>query len=173
MRRFRDADARSLARYRADPDVARYQAWESCTPDEAAAFVRALAAVDPGTPGAWFQFAFESRSGGELMGDCALRVTRDDPRQAELGFTLAPRFQGRGLASEGVRRVLDYAFPTFALHRVFSITDERNAPAQRLLEGLGFRREARFVEGTWFKGGWATELLYAVLEREWRTTGAD
>jgi RimJ/RimL family protein N-acetyltransferase len=167
VRRFRDTDAAALAGYRSDPEVARYQAWESCTESEAADFVRSLAEVDPGTPGVWFQFAFASRSGGDLVGDCALRVTRQDPRQAELGFTLARPFQRRGLAAEGVRSVLDYAFASFELHRVFAITDERNAPAQRLLDSLGFRREARFVEGTWFKGAWATELLYAMLSREW------
>jgi aminoglycoside 6'-N-acetyltransferase len=167
VRRFREDDAAALAGYRSDPEVARYQAWESCTESEAADFVRSLAAVDPGKPGAWFQFAFESRSEAALVGDCALRVTRQDPRQAELGFTLARPFQGRGLAAEGVRGVLAYAFATFELHRVFTITDERNAPAQRLLGSLGFRREACFVDATWFKGAWATELLYAMLEREW------
>jgi aminoglycoside 6'-N-acetyltransferase len=168
VRRFRDDDAAALAGYRSDPEVARYQDWESCTESEAADFVRSLAALNPGTPGAWFQFAFESRTGGDLVGDCALRVTQPDTRQAELGFTLARAFQGRGLAAEGIRGVLEYAFTHFELHRVFAITDERNAPAQRLLGSLGFRREACFVDGTWFKGAWATELLYAMLAREWR-----
>ena len=143
------------------------EARTNSTEADAADLIRSLAAVAPGTPGARFPFAFESRTGGELVGDCALRVTRQDPRRAELGFTLARAFQRRGLAAEGVRGVLEYAFASFELHRVFAITDERNAPAQQLLGSLGFRREARFVDATWFKGAWATELLYAMLEREW------
>ena len=31
----------------------------------------------------------------------------------------------------------------------------------------GFRLEARFVDGVHFKGAWATELVFAVLEDEW------
>jgi RimJ/RimL family protein N-acetyltransferase len=36
-----------------------------------------------------------------------------------------------------------------------------------LLERLGFRSEARLVDADWFKGGWSTLRLYAMLDREW------
>jgi RimJ/RimL family protein N-acetyltransferase len=37
-----------------------------------------------------------------------------------------------------------------------------------VLERLGMRREAHFVENELVKGEWQSELLYAVLQREWR-----
>lgn len=54
------------------------------------------------------------------------------------------------------------------MHRVFARADDRNTAVHRLLERLGFRREARLVEADWFKGEWTTLRVYAVLEREWR-----
>ena len=110
------------------------------------------------------------RPNGALIGDCALRATRTDPRQAELAFSFARAYQRHGYASEAVQSVLGYAFTTLEMHRVFSITDTRNARAQRLLERTGFRREGHFVEGTWFKGEWGSEFLYAQLASEWRPT---
>jgi len=167
LRRFRPGDAEALARYRSDPEVARLQSWESpYALDEAARFIETLVRLSPGKPGAWFQFAVTLIGGGPLIGDCALRTTRADPRQAELGFTFATPYQRQGYASEAVRAVLAYAFTTLAMHRVFAITDVRNHPAQRLLERTGFRREAHFVQSTWFKDEYVSELLYAQLESE-------
>ena len=171
IRRFRAGDAAVFASYRSDPNVARLQGWEvPYSLDEAQRFVESLAGVSPGKPGTWFQFAVDLRANGALIGDCALRTMRTDPRQAELGFSFATPYQRQGYASEAVQCVLGYTFATLEMHRVFSITDTRNEPAQRLLERLGFRREGHFVEGTWFKGEWVSEFLYAQLASEWRTT---
>ena len=30
------------------------------------------------------------------------------------------------------------------------------------------RREAQLVENEWVKGEWQSELVYAILDREWR-----
>jgi RimJ/RimL family protein N-acetyltransferase len=37
-----------------------------------------------------------------------------------------------------------------------------------VLEKLGMRLEAHFVENEWVKDEWQSELVYAVLDREWR-----
>lgn len=37
----------------------------------------------------------------------------------------------------------------------------------RVLEKLGVRREALFVENEWVKSEWQSELVYAMLAREW------
>ena len=167
IRRFGPADAEPLAAYRSDAEVARYQAWECpYSVHEAEKFIASLRGLAPGTPGTWFQFAVGLLPSGTLIGDVALRTTRSDPRQAELGFTFAGTHQGHGYATEAVRAVAAYAFGRLAMHRVFSLTDARNLPAQRLLERLGFRREAELRENTWFKGEWASEFLYAQLESE-------
>jgi RimJ/RimL family protein N-acetyltransferase len=167
LRRFEDSDLSPFVAYRNDPEVAKYQAWDSCDEQEARAFIREMKSARAGVPGGWFQFAIESKETGALIRDCALRVDEDEPYRAEIGFTLAREYQGRGFASEAVSRLLDYAFDTLGLHRVVAIADCRNAPSVALLERLGLRREEHFVENIWFKGRWADEYLYAVLKDEW------
>ena len=61
-------------------------------------------------------------------------------------------------------------FARHAIHRVFAQADERNVAVHRLLERLGFRCEARFVEADWCKGAWSTLRVYAVLARDWPPT---
>ena len=166
LRRFADSDLEPFLAYRNDPEVARYQSWESCTEREAASMIEGLRSQRPGTPGEWFQFAVQSRETGLLVGDCAMRVDKDG-RQAEVGFTLSREHQGRGLATEAVSRLLDFAFGELGLHRVYAITDQENEPSFTLLERLGLRREGSFVDNAWFKGRWSSEYLYAVLKAEW------
>ncbi len=131
------------------------------------AFVESLQGATPGVPGEWFQFALEARSDGILVGDLALKVDADEPREAEVGFTLAPAQQGKGYGTEALTALLDYAFEAFGLHRVVAVTDALNAPAAALLERVGMRREGHFVENVFFKGAWGSELGFALLEREW------
>jgi len=167
LRRFNDSDLAHFIAYRNDPKVARYQSWDSCNEREARAFIREAGAARAGVPGEWFGFAIESKETQDLIGDCALRVDEHEPYRAEIGFTMAREYQGRGFASEAVSRLLDYAFDTLGLHRVVAIADCRNVPSVALLERVGMRREGHFLENVWFKGGWSDEYLYAVLKGEW------
>jgi aminoglycoside 6'-N-acetyltransferase len=106
----------------------------------------------------------------ELIGDCGAHTLADDPRQAEIGFTFAPACQGRGYATEAVRRLLDYLFIERGKHRVAAACDDRNVRSAALLRRVGMRREGLTVESVWSKGEWTNDELYAVLEREWPVT---
>ena len=166
LRRFEDSDLAPFLAYRNDPEVARYQSWESCDEREALDLIREMSSSEPGTPGEWFQFAVELKETGELIGDCGLK-TEEDGQQAEIGFTLSRERQGKGYASEAVSRLLDYAFCELELHRIVAIANQENAPSIALLEGLGMRREGSFVQNAWFEGHWASEYLYAILREQW------
>ena len=167
LRRLRAADAAALSAYRGLPEVARYQSWATFTRADAEQFIAEQASVEPDTPGTWTQLAVVETASGALVGDCGLHFRADDPQQMEVGVTFDPAHQRRGLATEALRRVLEYAFDALGKHRVSAITDAENAAAAALFRRLGFRQEAHFVEHVWFKGAWGSELLFALLRREW------
>ena len=167
LRRFTAEDIDAFVAYRSDSDVASLQSWESYSPKDGREFLAHQLLIHPCSPGEWFQFAIESKDTGVLIGDCAMHVSDEDPRQAEIRFTVAPDHQGVGYADEAVAAVLDYLFGEKRLRRVYAMTDVNNAAAIALLDGLGFRREGTFVESSWFKRRWASEHLYAMLRREW------
>jgi RimJ/RimL family protein N-acetyltransferase len=162
-----EEDAEAFAAYRSDPRVARYQSWEAPYPiDRArAALSRNPAGWPP--PGEWVQLAI--REGETVLGDVAVHVVDDavTPDTVEIGISLVPSAQGRGVATEALRAVVDAAF-TAGAHRVFAGCDARNAPVARLLERIGMRHEARLVDAEWWKGEWTTADTWAVLASEWR-----
>jgi RimJ/RimL family protein N-acetyltransferase len=169
LRHFLDGDLALFMAYRNDPEVARYQDWEGISEPEARAFLQEQKEVQPGLPGQWFQIAVELKETGMLVGDCALKIEEHDERQAEIGYTLSRAYQGRGIASEAVSCVLEYAFVTLGLHRVIAMTDCENVASVALLERLGLRREGHFRQNVWLKGKWGDEYLYAMLQEEWLT----
>jgi RimJ/RimL family protein N-acetyltransferase len=148
--------------------VAQFQSWESFGPADAARLITDQSEVVPDTPGTWLQLALVLSESASVVGDCGIHFREDEPRQVELGITLAPAHQGRGLATEALRRVLAYVFGTLGKHRVTAVTDAENHAAAGLFRRVGFRQEAHFVEHVWFKGAWGSEYLFAMLHREWQ-----
>ena len=167
LRRLREDDLSTFCDYRSDPRVARYQDWTAFPEEDGVRFFAEQARLHPDVEGTWFQMAIGRGETGEIVGDCGLKAIADHPEQVEIGITLAPDHHGKGYATEAVTRLLDYVFGELCKHRVTAVTDARNAPAVRLLERVGMRREGHFIQNIWFKGSWGDEYLYALLEQEW------
>jgi RimJ/RimL family protein N-acetyltransferase len=107
LRRLCPDDAPAICAYRALPEVARYQSWDSFSLDEADRLIAGNAGLLLDTPGTWFQLGIVSISSGQLIGDCGLHFLADQPRQVELGITLGPAHQRRGFAREALAGVLE------------------------------------------------------------------
>ena len=168
IRHFQNSDLESFFDYRNDPDVARYQGWDVPYPREKAVeFVTEMSAKEHDVQGEWLQAAIEEISTGQMVGDAAFFVKKDDP-QAYIGCTIARSYWRKGDGMEATRCLLDYLFEELDLHRVIAITDVENRASFNMLERMGFRREGHFVENLMFKGHWASEYHYAMLKREWK-----
>jgi RimJ/RimL family protein N-acetyltransferase len=171
LRRFGLGDVDELVAYRSAGRVARFQSWDAPYPREAGdRLVRQMMNRHPDTAGEWFQFAVVLRATGQLIGDCAALPHADDPRQCEIGFTIAGEHQGHGYATEAVRLLVGYLFTARGKHRITASCDARNTASAAVLERLAMRREGHLRESTWAKGEWTDDLLYALLRTEWRTT---
>jgi RimJ/RimL family protein N-acetyltransferase len=64
--------------------------------------------------------------------------------------------------------LLRIGFEEAGLHRVAANADARNAASIRVMEKIGMRREAHFVQGSYEKGEWVDEVEYGILAAEWR-----
>jgi len=168
IRRLRAQDVLSLAAYRSDPAVARYQSWDTpFSQEQARSFTDSLSAANPDTPGEWFQFAIVDAATGVHIGDVAAGVDAQDPRLATIGVTLAQPAQGRGYAGEAVAWLLDYLFLERKKHRVTADCDVRNDKVVALFDRLRMRCEARHLQSAWWKDEWVDEYVFAILAHEW------
>lgn len=164
-------DIDAFVRYRRDPDVARYQSWGI---DYSRADAERLVLGQPGSrlpsPGGWLQLAVRDAASGGLLGDVALHLLDTQPDTFEVGVTLAPSSQGRGIASEALAGLQDLVFDQEGAHRVVASCDSRNVAVARLLTRIGFRKESRQVDAEWFEGEWITLDEYALLASDRHAT---
>lgn len=165
-----ERDVEAMHAYRSIPEVCRYVPFVPGTLEEMRERLqnpeRVRSVLDADAEGQVLNLAIEVRETGAMIGDLVLFWHSDTDRHAEVGYVLHPDHEGHGYATEATRALTDLAFEAGA-HRVSARLDERNPASARLLERLGFRREATFVESEWFKGEWTTLVVYAVLEHEW------
>ncbi len=85
---------------------------------------------------------------------------------AYLGYWMASDHQGAGLATEGLRAVLDFAFGPLGLHRVQAAIMPRNERSLRVIEKLCFRKEGYAVRYLQIAGKWEDHILFARTREE-------
>lgn len=80
--------------------------------------------------------------------------------------------RGKGLGTEAILLVLQYAFETLGLHRVELGVRADNEVAIRCYRKIGFVEEGRHREGTWRDGEWVDGIWMSILDREFCTRTA-
>lgn len=154
--------------YRRD-EVARHMPWQPRTREMAIEMldrVRTLTSFE--SEPCVIRLAAVLPASGALIGDVGLTRTSAEHRQGEIGFIIHPDHQRRGYATEASSALLRMGFEELGLHRVIARADPRNAGSMGVMERLGMRREGHFRHNELIKGAWSDQVLYAMLEDEWR-----
>ncbi len=169
LRPYTPADLDGLYAIHRLPQVARYLYWEPRDREQTReALERKIGETALLEEGQSLTLAVELAATGELLGDVLLIWHSRSQRAGEIGYVFHPGHHGRGYATEAGRVMLELGFDGLGLHRIVGRLDARNEASARVLEKLGMRREAHFVDNEIVKGEWTSELVYAVLRREWR-----
>jgi RimJ/RimL family protein N-acetyltransferase len=169
LRPFVLEDLEDVWAYQSQPAVARYLLWEPRDRRQSQASVEQMAKEDRlAGEGDCLALAVVWPAVDRVVGQVELVWLSERHRQGELGYVFNPGYHGNGLATEAAREVLRLGFDELGLHRIIGRCAAGNSASARLLERLGMRREAHFVHSLIVKGGWRDELVYAMLQPEWR-----
>lgn len=169
LRPFTRGDVDAVFAYRQREDIARFLFDEPMSRESCAEVVQArVGQIGFDKEGDKIFLAVERVDDLAMIGEVSLILRNAEARQAELGYIFHPDFHGYGYATEAGRAVLALGFDGAGMHRIYAQCDARNAASARVMERLGMRREAHFREHVMVKGAWDEELIYAMLEQEWR-----
>jgi RimJ/RimL family protein N-acetyltransferase len=160
--------------YQRRPEVARYMLWEPRTRQQAQAAVdQMVKETTLAKDGDCLSLAVFWPNAGAVVGQVELVLHSQHSRQGEVGYVFNPDYQGKGLATEAARAVLRWGFEDLDLHRIIGRCHAQNRASAALLERLGMRREAHFIDNSIVKGTWREEYVYAMLQCEWRNSPVD
>lgn len=161
IRDWQTNDAESVARYANNREI-----WINLrdifpypyTIENAEAFLSIVMEDDPKT-------VFAIANAVEAIGSIGLMVGKDVHRfTAELGYWLAEPFWGKGIMTEAVERITEYAFKSFGLKRVYAEPYATNRASVRVLEKAGFKYEGLLQSSAFKDGRLVDQLLYAWVE---------
>lgn len=162
LRRYKHEDLNDLYEYLSDKDVLGFEPYGPMD----------MKAVEDNL--AWRistdeMIAVETKDSHKMIGNVYLG--KRDHRSAEIGFVFNRKFQGQGYAKESCAAVTEKAFSD-GVHRIFAECDPNNVASWRLLEALGFRREAHMIKNIYFftdENGdpiWKDTYVYAKLNED-------
>jgi ribosomal-protein-alanine N-acetyltransferase len=101
---------------------------------------------------------------GELIGRCSFTNLVRGPFQAcHLGFSIARRFEGKGLMREALIAATNFMFEREGLHRIMANFRPENIRSERLLTSIGFRREGFARSYLQINGRWADHVLTSMI----------
>ncbi len=159
LRLFEGKDYQDLYDYLSDPEVVKYEPYKAMTPEEVKDTLEYRIHNEE-------FIAVECKDNHKIIGN--LYFGFRDFGSRELGYVFHNAYQKQGYATEACRALIENSFQE-NVHRVFAECDPQNPNSWRLLERLGFEREAHLKENVYFwtdeagKPIWKDTYLYALL----------
>lgn len=111
-------------------------------------------------------FIFSAADNTLLGGVTLSNVRRGVTQSATIGYWIGKRFARRGLMSEALPLVMDWAFGELGLHRLEAACLPDNRASQSLLRKCGFGEEGFARDYLLIDGRWRDHLLFAIVEND-------
>lgn len=127
------------------------------TINDARAWLEIVVGIKPET-------SFAIAIAGEAVGGIGFTLQPDvGHRSAEIGYWLGEDFWGRGITTQALKAVTNYAFENFDVCRIFANVFEWNGASARVLEKAGYTLEGRLRKSVTKNGQTIDQLMYAVI----------
>lgn len=159
-------DAKNIFIYRSDKEENKYQGWIPKNLNDVYNFINNISKII-NIPNTWFQFGILTKNDNKFIGDIGIHFLDKENKQVEIGCTLNKIYQEKGYATESLKEIINFLFSNLNKHRIIGSIDPRNTNSIKLLERLGFRKEAHFKQSIFDNGKWVDDIIYAILKNEW------
>lgn len=136
LRPMQEEDAQAIFdAYGQDSEVTRYLTWRSVERiEQTCSFVQMSLQSQTSR-----SYMLTPKTSGELIGSFDLRKTGHG--RLEFGYVLARPHWGKGLMTETLSRVVDWALSQPSIWRIGAVADIDNVGSMRVMEKAGLQRE--------------------------------
>lgn len=137
VREFVDDDLIRFIQMSSDPDVVRYLSFAPTSEAEARGMIDFAIGSAHALPRTEYVLAIDDLAEGYLIGSCGLAISHDAPVEAEVYFVFRKEWWGRGFGAEVLRALIDFAFDSLSLSRVFGQAHPDNQHSISTMEQAG------------------------------------
>ena len=159
LRRYKEEDLQDLFEYLSDKEVVEYEPYKPLTLNETKENLEWRIGTDE-------MIAVELKDSHKMIGN--VYMGKREFEALEIGYVFNRNYWGHGYATESCKALMQQAFSK-GIHRIYAECDPHNKRSWKLLEKLGFQREAHLRENVYFwkdendKAIWKDTYIYAKL----------
>ena len=159
LRRYIEEDLQDLFEYLSDKEVVKYEPYKPLTHDETKENLKWRIGTEE-------MIAVELKNSRKMIGN--VYMGKREFEALEIGYVFNRNYWGHGYAVESCNALIQQAFSN-GTHRIYAECDPNNVSSWKLLETLGFQREAHLRKNVYFwkdengKAIWKDTYIYAKL----------
>jgi RimJ/RimL family protein N-acetyltransferase len=157
LRKLSANDIDHFMKWASDPEVTKSLLWDHYTSKDAALqFLKDVAEKHP-----WFMAICLE---GKPVGSMTLDVRAGSGKcRAELGYVLAKKYWGQGIATKAISLMLEIGFRDLGVQRIEAFVDPDNIGSVRVLEKSGFTKEGLLQKYMIHRGQVRNRLIFAKI----------
>ena len=162
LRNFVKEDFNDLYEYLSDSTVVLYEPYKAMNKEEVLENLNWRISTDE-------MVAVELKDTHKVIGNVYLGNREFET--IEIGYVFNKDYWGKGYAKEACKALIENSFNN-NIHRIYAECDPNNPNSWRLLESLGFVREAHLKKNEYFWRDdcgnpiWKDTFIYSLLEKE-------
>ena len=159
LRRYKKEDLQDLFEYLSDKEVVEYEPYRPLTLNETKENLEWRIGTDE-------MIAVELKNSHKMIGN--VYMGKREFEALEIGYVFNRNYWGHGYAAESCKALIQRAFSN-GIHRIYAECDPCNKNSWKLLEALGFQRDAHLRKNVYFwkdeneKPIWKDTYIYAKL----------
>jgi len=155
-----EGHANDLFELLADPELHRFVPFEPPTLEEQIKRCsRWAVGLSPDGLEIYLNWAAREKASGDLIGHFQAGIKQAG--EASIGYVVARRFQGLGVAQEALQSIFDFLRDSHQIKVIKAWTDTRNFSSHRLAERMGMTIIETIKDADFFKGTSSDEYVFA------------
>jgi len=168
FRKFDKKDAIALFKVRSNEQVMKYMdTLTHKSPSDSSILISSITTDFKNKVG--LNWAIIHKSDNQLIGSFSFWRLIKQHCRAEIGYSIHPNYWGKGLMNETFKTLIEFGFNNLQLHSIEANVNPLNQQSIKLLERVGFKKEAHFRQNFFHNGKFMDSFIYCLLESDIRT----
>lgn len=164
LRRIERDDAQQIFMLRSDTEVMAYLDRDPMQSVEEGAEL--ISRIDTSfQSGDGISWAISLKDNATMIGYAGIWRIDKPHYRGEIGYTLSPAFWGKGIMSEALKAIVAFGFHSMNLHSMEANINPNNIASIKIVEKLGFVREAYFMENYYYNGKFLDSAIYSLVNK--------
>ena len=167
LRRIDEGDVNEVLELRGNPDTMKYIPRPLAkTKEDALGHIAMIEEKIVNNIG--INWGITIKGSNKLIGIIGHYRIQPENHRAEIGYMILPEHNGKGFTTEAVKAVLAYGFDEMGLHSIEAVIDPGNIASEKVLQKIGFVKEAHILENELWEGKFWDTVIYSLLKRNFK-----